>query len=187
MAPLDWGNVPSWAAAILTSGSLALGLRDRRNRERDQIERVGIWAEIPKPGVVTVTKSEQRSEGSLAAPVNSRLTVWVRNDSSLPVTVIHAIVSFVYMPTTIHEPSGKFPPVFPVEEDTSVVTLGLVPPGETKKWAEEVELPRGMQALSVTSVNSRVRDNAGRWWDVLDTRSCPHFWINRRNYIVTPA
>jgi len=44
---LDWGTVPAWVGAILTSGSLALGfyvlLRDRRKEERTEASLVVCW------------------------------------------------------------------------------------------------------------------------------------------------
>ncbi|WP_306334545.1 hypothetical protein [Streptomyces sp. KL118A] len=46
---LDWGTVPAWASAILTSGSLLLGfyilLRDRRKEERQEAAQVICWLE----------------------------------------------------------------------------------------------------------------------------------------------
>lgn len=43
----DWGSVPAWASAILTSGSLSLGffilLRDRRKEERAVASLVTCW------------------------------------------------------------------------------------------------------------------------------------------------
>ncbi len=44
MTSLDWGTVPAWASAILTSGSLFLGfyilLRDRRKEEKEEARKL---------------------------------------------------------------------------------------------------------------------------------------------------
>ena len=49
MTGLDWGTVPAWASAILTSGSLFLGfyilLRDRRREELKEANKVVVWKE----------------------------------------------------------------------------------------------------------------------------------------------
>ncbi|GAA0621049.1 hypothetical protein [Streptomyces crystallinus] len=48
MTDLDWGTVPAWASAFLTSGSLLLGfyilLRDRRKEERQEALKVVCWS-----------------------------------------------------------------------------------------------------------------------------------------------
>lgn len=47
MSGLDWGTVPTWASAILTSGSLFLGfyilLRDRTKAEQGEAVKVIFW------------------------------------------------------------------------------------------------------------------------------------------------
>jgi hypothetical protein len=44
---IEWGTVPAWASAILTSGSLTLGfyvlLRDRRKEERTEASLIVCW------------------------------------------------------------------------------------------------------------------------------------------------
>ncbi|MFD7403022.1 hypothetical protein ACFV7R_10180 [Streptomyces sp. NPDC059866] len=44
MSGVDWGNVPAWCSAILTSGSLMLGfyilLRDRRKEEKAEARKL---------------------------------------------------------------------------------------------------------------------------------------------------
>ncbi|MFJ8546320.1 hypothetical protein ACIRFH_30840 [Streptomyces sp. NPDC093586] len=50
MAEWNWGTVPTWVSAILTSGSLLLGfyilLRDRRKEERQEALKVICWSEM---------------------------------------------------------------------------------------------------------------------------------------------
>ncbi|MFI2765808.1 hypothetical protein ACH5A3_44730 [Streptomyces echinatus] len=59
MEEMDWGTVPAWASAVLTSGTLALGfyilLRDRKKEEREEANRVIFWLEYPPKGHMTAT------------------------------------------------------------------------------------------------------------------------------------
>jgi len=47
MGELEWGTVPAWVSAVLTSGSLMLGfyilLRDRRKEERRDATKAICW------------------------------------------------------------------------------------------------------------------------------------------------
>ncbi|MFB7467081.1 hypothetical protein ACFCZ1_26900 [Streptomyces sp. NPDC056224] len=67
MTGLDWGTVPAWASAILTSGSLLLGfyilLRDRRKEETDEARKLVFNMNTPYAGdlhVVRVTNVSDR-------------------------------------------------------------------------------------------------------------------------------
>ncbi|WP_406482144.1 hypothetical protein [Streptomyces sp. NBC_01615] len=54
MTGLDWGTIPAWVSAILTSGSLLLGfyilLRDRRKEERREALKVVCWTNYSDDG-----------------------------------------------------------------------------------------------------------------------------------------
>ncbi|MBD0743824.1 hypothetical protein [Streptomyces sp. CBMA152] len=73
MTGLDWGTVPAWASAFLTSGSLLLGfyilLRDRRKEERQEALKVVCWSEY----------------GYLGTPDQDMHMVHMLNTSSRPV------------------------------------------------------------------------------------------------------
>lgn len=67
MTRLDWGTVPAWASAILTSGSLLLGfyilLRDRRKEETEEARKLVFSTNTPHgdaPHVVRVTNVSDR-------------------------------------------------------------------------------------------------------------------------------
>ncbi|WP_406551353.1 hypothetical protein [Streptomyces sp. YS-3] len=70
---MDWGTVPAWASAFLTSGSLLLGfyilLRDRRKEERQEALKVVCWSEY----------------GSADSPDHGMHVVHVLNTSSRPI------------------------------------------------------------------------------------------------------
>lgn len=69
---MDWGVAPTWAASLLTGGSLLLGFsilrQDRRTAERAQIDRVGVWV-----------------EGGRIDDLNAGIGIHLRNASVLPV------------------------------------------------------------------------------------------------------
>lgn len=67
MTGLDWGTVPAWASAILTSGSLLLGfyilLRDRRKEETEEARKLVFSTNTPHggdPHVARVTNVSDR-------------------------------------------------------------------------------------------------------------------------------
>ncbi|MFE6623258.1 hypothetical protein [Streptomyces sp. NPDC057740] len=67
MTGLDWGTVPAWASAILTSGSLLLGfyilLRDRRKEEKEEARKLVFsmsTLQAGDPHVVRVTNVSDR-------------------------------------------------------------------------------------------------------------------------------
>jgi hypothetical protein len=62
---IDWGNVPAWAGAILTSGTLFVGFtvlrRDKRTAERVQADKIICWHELEHPHVkVTVLNASDQ-------------------------------------------------------------------------------------------------------------------------------
>ncbi|MGW5064206.1 hypothetical protein ACWEQ2_44280 [Streptomyces sp. NPDC004096] len=80
MTGLDWGTVPAWASAFLTSGSLGLGfyilLRDRRKEERQEALKVVCWSEY----------------GFADSPDNGMHVVHVLNTSDRPISHVSTLV-----------------------------------------------------------------------------------------------
>ena len=72
MHGVNWGDVPTWAASVLTGGSLILGfsilLRDRRRMDRSQIDQFAFWV-----------------EGDKSDRHTARILIHVKNTSTLPV------------------------------------------------------------------------------------------------------
>lgn len=60
MTAPDWGTVPTWASAILTSGSLILGfyilLRDRRKEEKEEARKLVFSMNTPQAGAPHVIR-----------------------------------------------------------------------------------------------------------------------------------
>src|SRR5712692_4417135 len=169
MNSVNWGDVPAWAGAFLTSSSLILAfyilLRDRRTNERSQVERIGVWATAP-PLELIQSRNEGSGDADAQLPVESTLTVFARNESSLPATILLAMVVFAYTPKTIPVRSQG---AISLKDSANLATIGLVPPGETKKVEHKIGLPPGMQIWTVLRVDTRICDNAGRYWDSSET------------------
>ncbi len=169
----DWGNVPGWLGA----GSLLLAFRiffrDRANKEREQVDLVGVWC---------VPKYEWRPPGQ-ARVEEAKLEWFVRNGSQLPVQVAHLAydVHSCWMVRDLEQwrddQPGVMGPWQPMA-GTGVVRQYIegirVPPQET--WSQETGanvahlVPEHADQLELHGgIRPEIRwvllvDNAGRRW-----------------------
>jgi hypothetical protein len=155
MQNVNWGDVPTWLASLLTGGSLLLGfsilLRDRRNADRVQVDQFAFWVE------------GDHRDGNTAA-----IIIHVINSSNLPVKGIHiqASASVVYDNVTDQAR---------IETEKNCDVLG---PGKSRDWEQVFTLAEQAAASGLTlepddtsiryvaarPEDVRLQDNAGRFW-----------------------
>jgi hypothetical protein len=186
MFHVDWGNVPAW----LTAGSLSLAfwifIRDRRNTDRAQVDRVGVWFtetyEWRMPGV---GEDQTRVE-------EADIQVHVRNASDLPVDVVQLAYEVRTSWMVPVEPQIPVPAHVETAGEGSVQQLlndFRVPPGETLDLPSRVNVahlaPDGAVQLSpihgVTAAASWLLliDNVGRRWVVRPRAGRAKRWRRR--------
>jgi hypothetical protein len=189
MPHVDWGNVPSWLGAGSLLLAFVIFFRDRRNSDRAQVDRVGVWfTETYEKRFPGIGQNQDRVE-------EATIRVHVRNASDLPVNV--AQLAFEVR-TNWMVPTEPQNPV-PVHVETAgngSVKLFLndfrVPPGETLDMPSPVNVDHlapeaAVQLAPFHGVNAAaswllVTDNVGRRWIVRprEGRAKRRRWYLRR-------
>lgn len=174
MPHVDWGNVPAWLGA----GSLLLAfmifIRDRRNSDRTQIDRVGVWfTETYERRMPGVGEDQGRVE-------EADIQVHLRNASDLPVDVAQLAYEVRTSWMVPDAPPGSLVPAYAVTAGEGGVLQLLndfrVPPGETLDLPSRVNVAhlapeRAVQLSLIQGVKVTARwlllvDNVGRRWVV---------------------
>ncbi|MEU2866382.1 hypothetical protein ABZ672_50370 [Streptomyces mirabilis] len=175
MTGLDWGTVPAWASAFLTSGSLLLGfyilLRDRRKDERSEALKVICWSEY----------------GFAGTPDDGMHVVHVWNTSDRPISHVAAFVDLRLDDFDGFERFGLAATVAPGEEITERVQRRLnhrkifpkvvgFTDGDGAEWVRELDTRRLYRAPHPRRhysavVRRRVRAAKHRDWRVLFART----------------
>lgn len=172
MPHVDWGNVPAWLGAGSLLLAFTIFIRDRRNSDRLQVDRVGVWfTETYERRMPGVGEDQGRVE-------EADIQVHVRNASDLPANVVQLAYE---IGTSWMVPNA--PPESPVP--AYVITAGegrvlqflndfRVPPGETLDLPSRVNVahlaPEGavqlspIQGVKATASWLLVVDNVGRRW-----------------------
>jgi hypothetical protein len=87
VAGLDWGSVPAWIAAIITSGSFVVAAvtyrRSVLNEERDQASKVSAWASAPEEP--NEKKYRESEAGDVYIVASLPVTLHVANRSDGPI------------------------------------------------------------------------------------------------------
>jgi hypothetical protein len=147
---LDWGNVPAWFGATITSGSLLVAAnsyrRSVRDKEREQASKVAAW--VGKIDEVGVSQHLLRLRNSSDSPVFD-VTVKFDDDNEL---------YFAELPpetTTSHALPDSMPASGPpiVREFSVSVSTILLPIEVTRETV-----------LNSPGPDVRFRDSLGRWW-----------------------
>lgn len=82
MPHVDWGNVPAWLGAGSLLLAFTIFIRDRRNSDRLQVDRIGLWfTETYERRMPGVGEDQGRVE-------EADIQVHVRNASDLPADVV---------------------------------------------------------------------------------------------------
>jgi hypothetical protein len=175
MFHVDLGNVPSWLAAGSLSIAFAILVRDRRNADREQVDRVGIW----------FTETYDRRPPGADRVEEAAVEVRLRNASDLPVEVVKLAYE---VRTRWLVPAGELAYIF---TDGSAPLVQLlenvrIPPGETLSAPSPVNVahlaPEGaVQIAPIGGVTCAVDwffviDNAGRRWRARPRRERAKRW-----------
>jgi hypothetical protein len=133
---LDLGNVPAWLAALSLPLAISIFIRDRRNAERNQVDRVGVWCS---------------AEYERAAPWGPMthvgdVTLSVRNATDLPIEIVQVAYS-VSTRWAVADRSNWTPP----ESTESFVGPGVwvIEPGITtqKAFVHEFRIARRLPSI----------------------------------------
>ncbi|MDX8055163.1 hypothetical protein SK571_37815 [Lentzea sp. BCCO 10_0798] len=186
---VDWGNVPAWLGAGSLLVAFSVFIRDRNERERAQVDRIGIWA---------TTEWERKAPTDQDRVENCKVNFFIRNSTDLPVDVIQVAYELHnrWM-VTDHEQSYPDLPVWSFEPGTDVLKIFIermrIPPGDTKTWSQDFNFAHlapdsAVQPEWFRGLDCRVKwalliDNAGRRWEVSPSRgkrSKRVRWYSRR-------
>jgi hypothetical protein len=180
---VDLGTVPSWLGAGSLLLAFVIFFRDRRNSDRAQPDRLGIWFtekyEMRMPAAGTDQSRVEEAE----------IEVHVRNASDLPIDVIQLAYEVRTAWMVPHEPADPVSAyaVTPSSDGVQQFLNDLrVPPGETLDMSFPVNFahlaPDGAVQLSpirgVTAAANwlLVIDNVGRRWVVQPRRGRARRW-----------
>ncbi len=172
MPHVDWGNVPAWLGAGSLLLAFTIFIRDRRNSDRLQVDRVGVWfTETYERRMPGVGEDQGRVE-------EADIQVHVRNASNLPADVVQLAYEIRASWMVPDAPPESPVPAYAVTAGEGRVLQFLndfrVPPGETLDLPSRVNIahlaPEGAVQLSpIQGVKARatwllVVDNVGRRW-----------------------
>lgn len=158
MFHLDLGSVPEWVGGLALPLAFIGLARERQDRRREQVGKVGAWCYPPHED------SEDHEAPEAATVFSSKINV--RNGSGLPVTVSTLRVGWQALWT--------FPgPVDRIMQqrsrsDWQWVDIGAIPP--TKTFTADIgwgpQFPPGARARQVKAavIDFVVIDNTGRVW-----------------------
>lgn len=152
---VNWGDVPTWVASVLTGGSLILGfailLRDRRRMDRSQIDQFAFWV-----------------EGDKSDRHTARILIHVKNASTLPVKGLTIGAS-----ANVHYDGLTFVAKVTSEKVWDVLGPGISDDHESSfslaQQAASLGLTLDPDKTSIDYVNARpkyayLQDNSGRSW-----------------------
>lgn len=112
---VDWGNVPAWLGASSLLVAFSVFVRDRNERERTQVDRVGIW---------TSAEWDLKTPWDGDRVETGKINFSVRNSTDLPAELIRVAYDLhTRWIVTDHGQSTPDLPVWSVEPGTGVVQI----------------------------------------------------------------
>jgi hypothetical protein len=203
----DWGSVPAWLGAVSILIAFRIFVRDRRNADRTQADRVGTWFEVdrelvfpPQPRIDTV-KIRINIRNGTDLPIEATQTTWTIDTKwgipSKPINDPNGPTSWRIIPG--HKDPHKFTdPIMVAPQSTWI--------GDWQEFNLSHTAPDSAKFLDPLSQGVRPRlvyqlitDNAGRRWHTRHTRgrpakrirwysrSAPHYpvhWQNRLGRLI---
>lgn len=171
---LDWGNVPAWIGSLSLIVAVSVFVRDRNERERAQVDRIGFWTTV---------------EWEHKAPEHARVETckvnfFVRNSTDLPVELVEVSWDLHTKWMVTDAQSSPDLPVYSVEPGTGVLKLFTqrmrIAPQDTKTWSTDSNFahlapdsavqPAWFQGLDCRVKWALLIDNGGRRWEVSPSR-----------------
>ncbi len=154
---LQWGDVPAWVGAILTSGSVFAAYwtlrRAQQRAERQQADQVHVVLDMHD------LESPEVGRGGTAT-IHSEGTVTIHNRSTAPIYLVHPKLALIerrdyrdthrsyWRPRVYLQRKGEFLPRIPYL---------------LNGWKVPVSV-RSTQSTSATKAIVEFRDSAGRFW-----------------------
>lgn len=148
----DWGSVPEWFGGLSLVLAYAIFFRDRRERDRSQINLIGVWGQASWDDQGAITHG-----------------IVIRNSSVLPVQVrkvkYHVHVTWLYRTAPGVEEGVKGTPL---EVTPEFVPRAVLPNSDWPKEASWNPL-KPKEAIRIAGVTCEIKwlqltDNAGRAW-----------------------
>lgn len=177
---LDMGTVPAWLGAFSIVIAFSVFMRDRNERDRAQVERVGIW---------TTAEYERKLPWSEDRVETGKITFFARNSTDLPVELIRVAyeirtrwdVPDVQPDADEEHPEPRAWTVTPGVTTQMIFSERMqISPQDTLNWSSEVNFAHmapesASQPAMFHGLDCRVKwalviDNAGRRWEVTPSR-----------------